>query len=173
MHSGKILGIRHPSDYLMFFCVGNRESPAGSTAQLQTPPTDPVSKESVLYQVIAHGGSEDDCCTFTVASQSRRFMIYVHSKMLIVDDEYIIGMCILERTNWWEWLTRVVIVGSANINERSMAGDRDTEIAIESWQKVILFVVCVLKLCLTLTLGPISSKQTTGTSASLPPFTLG
>ena len=42
-------------------------------------------------------------------------MIYVHSKMMIVDDEEI-------------------IVGSANINERSMAGDRDTEIAILAHQ---------------------------------------
>lgn len=36
--------------------------------------------------------------------------IYVHSKLLIVDD-------------------RVAIVGSANVNDRSMAGDRDSEIA--------------------------------------------
>ena len=42
-------------------------------------------------------------------------MIYVHSKMMIVDDAYI-------------------IVGSANINERSMAGTRDTEIAVGCWQ---------------------------------------
>jgi phospholipase D1/2 len=39
-----------------------------------------------------------------------RYMIYVHSKMMIVDDTQI-------------------IVGSANLNERSLAGDRDTEIA--------------------------------------------
>lgn len=37
-------------------------------------------------------------------------MIYIHSKMMIVDD-------------------RSVIVGSANINDRSMMGDRDSEIA--------------------------------------------
>ena len=42
-------------------------------------------------------------------------MINVHSKMMIVDDAYI-------------------IVGSANINERSMAGTRDTEIAVGCWQ---------------------------------------
>ena len=47
--------------------------------------------------------------------ETMRQMIYVHSKMMIVDDAYI-------------------IVGSANINERSMAGTRDTEIAVGCWQ---------------------------------------
>lgn len=42
-------------------------------------------------------------------------MIYVHAKGMIVDDEY-------------------VIIGSANINERSMAGSRDTEIAMGAYQ---------------------------------------
>jgi hypothetical protein len=42
-------------------------------------------------------------------------MIYVHSKMMLVDDEY-------------------VIIGSANINERSMAADRDTELCIGAYQ---------------------------------------
>lgn len=42
-------------------------------------------------------------------------MIYVHSKGMIIDDEY-------------------VIVGSANINQRSMEGTRDTEIAMGSYQ---------------------------------------
>ncbi|GAB4828391.1 Phospholipase D beta 1 [Ancistrocladus abbreviatus] len=50
------------------------------------------------------------------ASQKfRRFMIYVHAKGMIVDDEY-------------------VILGSANINQRSMAGSRDTEIAMGAYQ---------------------------------------
>ena len=42
-------------------------------------------------------------------------MIYVHSKMAIFDDEYI-------------------IIGSANINERSMNGKRDTEMAFGGYQ---------------------------------------
>lgn len=42
-------------------------------------------------------------------------MIYVHSKGMIVDDEY-------------------VILGSANINQRSMEGTRDTEIAMGGYQ---------------------------------------
>lgn len=49
------------------------------------------------------------------AQKSRRFMIYVHSKGMIVDDEY-------------------VIIGSANINQRSMEGSRDTEIAMGAYQ---------------------------------------
>ena len=40
----------------------------------------------------------------------------VHSKMLIVDDEYI-------------------IIGSANINQRSQDGTRDTEIAVGASQQ--------------------------------------
>ncbi|GFP95450.1 phospholipase d delta [Phtheirospermum japonicum] len=42
-------------------------------------------------------------------------MVYFHSKGMIVDDAY-------------------VILGSANINERSMAGSRDTEIALGTYQ---------------------------------------
>ena len=42
-------------------------------------------------------------------------MIYVHAKGMIVDDEY-------------------VILGSANINQRSMAGTKDTEIAMGAYQ---------------------------------------
>lgn len=45
----------------------------------------------------------------------QRFMIYVHAKGMIVDDEY-------------------VIVGSANINQRSLAGTKDTEIAMGAYQ---------------------------------------
>lgn len=61
-------------------------------------------------------GSKDPVATqrLTLTRQNRRYMIYVHSKLLIVDD-------------------RVVILGSANINERSMAGDRDTEICLSLW----------------------------------------
>ena len=42
-------------------------------------------------------------------------MIYVHSKLMIVDDS-------------------AVIVGSANINQRSMAGSRDSELALLAHQ---------------------------------------
>lgn len=48
-------------------------------------------------------------------SKTRRFMIYIHSKFAIFDDT-------------------VAIIGSANINSRSMDGSRDTEIAMMAWQ---------------------------------------
>lgn len=38
-------------------------------------------------------------------------MIYIHSKLMIIDD-------------------KSVIIGSANLNDRSMMGDRDSEIAM-------------------------------------------
>ncbi|VAH00811.1 unnamed protein product [Triticum turgidum subsp. durum] len=87
----------NPRDYLTFFCLGNREAnnPEGGEYQ---PPQRPR-----------------DGTDYARAQMARRFMIYVHSKMMIVDDEYI-------------------IVGSANLNERSMAGYRDTEIAIGAYQ---------------------------------------
>jgi len=50
-----------------------------------------------------------------LAQKFRRFMIYVHSKGMIVDDEY-------------------VLIGSANINQRSMDGSRDTEITMGAYQ---------------------------------------
>ncbi len=45
---------------------------------------------------------------------NNRYMVYVHSKLMMVDDTY-------------------VILGSANLNERSLAGDRDTEICVHMW----------------------------------------
>nr|XP_043635663.1 phospholipase D alpha 1-like [Erigeron canadensis] len=84
-----------PRDYLTFFCLGNREvKRSGEYEPSETPEPD---------------------SDYLKAQQARRFMIYVHSKMMIVDDEYI-------------------IVGSANINQRSMDGARDSEIAMGAYQ---------------------------------------
>ncbi|XP_018012012.1 phospholipase D alpha 1 isoform X2 [Hyalella azteca] len=84
----------HPTDYLSFFCLGKRESPDDVPDGLDPPESDSVAEK---------------------ARSHMRFMIYVHSKMMIVDDEYI-------------------IIGSANINERSMNGNRDTEMAIGAYE---------------------------------------
>ncbi|XP_044502403.1 phospholipase D beta 2-like [Mangifera indica] len=85
-----------PQDYLNFFCLGNREAVDGSEPTIMgSPPA--VNTPEILSQ------------------KSRRFMIYVHSKGMIVDDEY-------------------VLLGSANINQRSMEGTRDTEIAMGAYQ---------------------------------------
>ncbi|XP_022731361.1 phospholipase D alpha 1-like isoform X2 [Durio zibethinus] len=85
----------HPRDYLAFFCLGNRET-----------------KKNEEYVPTERPDPNSD---YGRAQQTRRFMIYVHAKMMIVDDEYI-------------------IIGSANINERSMAGSRDSEIAMGAFQ---------------------------------------
>lgn len=79
----------HPQDYLNFYCLGNRE---------QVPDSDKSGDQTV-----------------SMSQKFQRFMVYVHAKGMIVDDEYI-------------------ILGSANINERSMAGSRDTEIAMGAYQ---------------------------------------
>ncbi|MED6106363.1 hypothetical protein PIB30_004138 [Stylosanthes scabra] len=85
----------HPRDYLNFYCLGTRE--------------DFTEVPHSLASSFSNGGE-------TVASSKyNRFMVYVHAKGMVVDDEY-------------------VIVGSANINQRSMAGSRDTEIAMGAYQ---------------------------------------
>ncbi|KAI4374892.1 hypothetical protein MLD38_012831 [Melastoma candidum] len=83
----------HPCDFLNFFCLGNRE-------QLPQKSLDEPTGESI---------------TISASQKNQRFMIYVHAKGMIIDDEY-------------------VILGSANINQRSMAGSRDTEIAMGAYQ---------------------------------------
>ncbi|KAL6561384.1 Phospholipase D [Orobanche minor] len=79
-----------PRNYLTFFCLGNHEV-----------------KRDGEYEPSEHPEPDTD---YSRAQESRRFMIYVHAKMMIVDDEYI-------------------IIGSANINQRSMDGAKDSEIA--------------------------------------------
>lgn len=83
-----------PDDYLMFFCLAKREG-INDIPEDVGPPTEGTKAELVRMTM--------------------RHPIYVHCKMLIVDDDYI-------------------IVGSANINQRSLGGNRDSEIAIGAWQ---------------------------------------
>ncbi|KAI3727565.1 hypothetical protein L6452_16181 [Arctium lappa] len=86
-----------PQDYLNFFCLGTRETSCGiaptSNGKLPISPNTPQA----------------------LSITSRRFMINVNSKGMIVDDEF-------------------VILGSANINQRSLEGTRDTEIAMGAYQ---------------------------------------
>ncbi|KAL9227407.1 hypothetical protein vseg_003096 [Gypsophila vaccaria] len=91
-------GMEHtyePQDFLNFFCLGNRET----------------SDEPSAASSSGSSGSTPQAHL----RKHRRFMIYVHSKGMIVDDEF-------------------VIMGSANINQRSMEGTRDTEIAMGAYQ---------------------------------------
>jgi len=80
------------SDYLNFYCLGTRETPARSEAT----GTSQTEDENTL-------------------NKSRRHQIYIHSKMMIVDDD-------------------VALIGTANINQRSLDGCRDSEIMMSSWQ---------------------------------------
>ncbi|CAN1122256.1 Phospholipase D delta [Linum perenne] len=80
----------NPQDYLNFYCIGKTEE---------------------APQEMLNGNGQQVC----EATKHQRFMIYVHAKGMIVDDEY-------------------VIIGSANINQRSMAGTKDTEIAMGAYQ---------------------------------------
>ncbi|KAH9623097.1 hypothetical protein KSS87_002528 [Heliosperma pusillum] len=82
----------NPQDYLNFYCLGNREE----LPQKEMDQSNANDKISDAYKF-------------------RRFMIYVHAKGMIVDDEYI-------------------LMGSANINQRSLAGTKDTEIAMGAYQ---------------------------------------
>ncbi|KAK1365347.1 Phospholipase D [Heracleum sosnowskyi] len=84
-----------PREYLTFYCLGNREA-----------------KQSGEYKPTEE---PEPYSNYLKAQQARRFMIYVHAKMMIVDDEY-------------------VIIGSANINQRSLDGARDSEIAMGGYQ---------------------------------------
>ncbi|KAK2987235.1 hypothetical protein RJ640_027185, partial [Escallonia rubra] len=88
--------IYEPQDYLVFFCLGNREAQDGDGTSIAGNSTATKTPEAK-------------------SRNSRRFMIYVHSKGMVVDDEY-------------------VILGSANINQRSLDGARDTEIAMGAYQ---------------------------------------
>jgi len=85
----------NPRKYLTFYCLVNRETSKGSEREAEAPPT---------YNASLHN-----------MWQNWRAPIYIHSKTMIVDDEW-------------------MIMGSANINQRSMDGERDTEIAYGAYQ---------------------------------------
>jgi len=81
------------SDYLNFYSLGTREAPSTSI-RLGIP----SSKDERILAI------------------TRRHPVYVHSKMMIVDDE-------------------VARIGSANINQRSLDGCRDSEIMTTYWHE--------------------------------------
>jgi len=84
-----------PTDYLRFFCLGKQEGP-----------------EDVPVDELVEPDSGTQPATIRA---TLRHCIYVHSKLTIIDDDY-------------------VLIGSANINQRSLCGERDTEIAIGGYQ---------------------------------------
>jgi phospholipase D1/2 len=80
-----------PSDYLRFYCLGNREDFKDENSEKMKS----LNSQSTQFQML----------------KTKRCMVYVHSKLIIIDDEY-------------------MIIGSANLNERSLSGNGDTEICI-------------------------------------------
>ncbi|KAK7078977.1 Phospholipase D, partial [Halocaridina rubra] len=92
----------HPKDYLSFYCLAKGECPEDIPEDLPQPDSDTPA---------------------AILREQARLMIYVHSKMMIVDDDYI-------------------IIGSANINQRSMGGTRDSEIAVGAFQPLHTREVC-------------------------------
>ena len=84
----------HPTDYLSFYCLAKRESPSEVPMDLKEPEQDSIA---------------------ATLRKTMRYPIYVHCKMSIFDDEYI-------------------LIGSANVNQRSLGGNRDTEIAVGGYQ---------------------------------------
>ncbi|KAF6162005.1 hypothetical protein GIB67_021926 [Kingdonia uniflora] len=67
-------------DYLNFFCLGNCEASDGTKLSIGGSPT--ASNTPHISPFIPHPNA--------LAKKNRRFMIYVHSKGMIVDDEYVI-----------------------------------------------------------------------------------
>ncbi|XP_071692922.1 phospholipase D gamma 1-like isoform X3 [Rutidosis leptorrhynchoides] len=107
--------VYEPQDYLIFFCLGTRESSHG----VEPIPEEKGSNAAITPQARLSYHVNSNTFFFPMIKlltrKSRRFMIYVHSKGMIVDDEF-------------------VIMGSANINQRSLEGSRDTEIAMGAYQ---------------------------------------
>ena len=89
------IALAHPKDYLNFYCLGTREAPLPDETGADAPLTE--SKKLSL--------------TEEKLRRTRRHQIYIHSKMMIVDDS-------------------VALIGSANINQRSLDGARDSEVAM-------------------------------------------
>jgi phospholipase D1/2 len=86
-------------DYLSFYFLGNR-----------------IAAPNVIHPGITTRSGK--------VRASSRYMIYVHSKMMIVDDAWI-------------------IIGSANLNERSMSGSMDSEVCAGMWASPRQEVACL------------------------------
>jgi phosphatidylserine/phosphatidylglycerophosphate/cardiolipin synthase-like enzyme len=98
--------------YVSFYFLG-KNGPIRSR-----PPGEEISKHSYVGLASTFGRlrDKDGYDRRLMVQLNNRYMVYVHSKLMIVDDKYL-------------------IVGSANLNERSLAGDRDTEICVQIWPK--------------------------------------
>lgn len=117
-----------PRNYLTFFCLGNREvKKSGEYEPSETPEPD---------------------SDYQKAQEARRFMIYVHAKMMIGKKRYIFLFLFFFPFSFFDNFIQnasnllfclavddeYIIIGSANINQRSMDGARDSEIAMGAYQ---------------------------------------
>lgn len=148
----------HPNDFLTIFCLGTREAP--DEPVLNSKPPSPESSGNVgtsrrprvrsdmsasssssqssrmsrssslgsrasrfsssLVSRLSSFGAKPRSVDEAMLAHSRRHPIYQHAKTIIIDDE-------------------TVLTGSANVNERSMSGFRDTELAVGMCQPEHVF----------------------------------
>ncbi|RWW31323.1 hypothetical protein BHE74_00016585 [Ensete ventricosum] len=101
----------NPKDYLTFFCLANREVKKSGEYEPEEQP-------------------EPDT-NYSKAQEARRFMIYVHTKMMI---GILLSTLIYTSSCVYKVDDEYIIIGSANINQRSMDGSRDSEIAMGAYQ---------------------------------------
>ena len=122
---------KHPTEYLKFFCLGKRESPEEVPVDELSEPVEGTMPATIRYNISTRKAQFDSiifldrqfgnfqnitfCFILLFFRCTLRQPVYVHSKMTIVDDEY-------------------VLIGSANINQRSLSGERDSEIAMGGFQ---------------------------------------
>ncbi|GBG34460.1 Phospholipase D alpha 1 [Hondaea fermentalgiana] len=93
-----------------------QSDPAGSVKQQGKPTPKPLSAQQSMRNNEDRDYCEEDYKEVAHSAQARRrFQIYVHSKLLIVDDA-------------------VAVIGSANINQRSFDGSRDSEIGASMYE---------------------------------------
>ncbi|KAJ2662146.1 hypothetical protein IWW48_002042 [Coemansia sp. RSA 1200] len=100
-----------------------RQSAGDDNKQQQQPAPPPLTTHRTAQAALGRAVSDAPdtvCVEPEVIDQIVTELVYVHCKLMIVDDRY-------------------VIMGSANINDRSMVGNRDSEVAmvIEDSQPVV------------------------------------
>ena len=108
----------HPTDHLSFYCLGIKKRSQNSKTPIKMICSYVLGKregEEDLAAVIGDLGEPTPATGAELVRSTLRHPIYVHSKLMIVDDDYI-------------------VIGSANINQRSMAGERDSEICVGAFQ---------------------------------------
>ncbi len=107
----------HPTDWLLFLCPGKREAAGPWLDQLE-PATEPMA---------------------ATMRRTLRGPIYVHCKMMIVDDAYI-------------------IVGSANINQVSVAAMNDVSLSAPTMVTHTVSANDMSWMCFMCSMGPLEQS---------------